>query len=231
MKISNKALFFLSMILLFPAYASAGVSVYAEGAYTDENLVVYIYADISDDPLLSYGVKLVYPPADFGSPVVVKNTTAWYFGDPDNPYPAPNAEPDVSTAGEVIIVGGKLDSTDPLEGVSGDRVFLAKVTFTRLTNNAPGAELYLGKGTPYANFVQVDGTNLDTTLAGQDKSEPIGQVTIFKLGDANGDGYITSSDMFTVRGTILTGLYKCYMDCNQDGYITSSDMFCIKGKI
>lgn len=236
MNIFKKAVFFLILLLfLAPGYASGQVSVYAEGAYTDTDLVVYIYADItagsSDEALLSYGVTLKYNPEDLYALVVKKNSSDWYFGDKDNPYSTPNAEPDTSTAGEVIIIGGKLDSADPFEGVSGDRVLLATVTFERLTANAPSTELYLGKEGAYANFVQINGTDLDQTLAGEDKSGTIGQVGIYQRGDADGDGYITTSDMFKVKGAMATKVYKCYVDCDGDGYITTSDMFCIKEKM
>ncbi len=40
--------------------ASAAVDIYAEGAYTDSDLVVYIYADIDTDAVCSAGVKLTY---------------------------------------------------------------------------------------------------------------------------------------------------------------------------
>lgn len=235
MNIFKKAVLFLSLVFLAPAYASAQVTVYAEGAYTDTDLVVYIYADIdaasTDEALLSYGVTLKYNADDLGNPVAEKNTSDWYFGDKDDPYPTPNAEPDTNTAGEVIIIGGKLDSAAPLEGVSGDRVLLAKVTFDRLSTETPSAELYLGKGDAYANFVQINGTDLDQTLAGADETGNIGQVDIFQRGDADGDGYITTSDMFKVKGAMGTKIYKCYVDCDGDGYITTSDMFCIKGKM
>ena len=236
MNIFKKAVLFLSLAFLAPAYASAQVTVYAEGAYTDTDLVVYIYADIdaasTDEALLSYGVTLKYNTTDLGTPVVEKNASDWYFGDKSDPYATPNAEPDTSTPGQVIIIGGKLDSAAPLEGVSGDRVILATVSFVRSSTNVPSAELYLGKGGTYANFVQIDGTDLDKTLSGtEDESGSIGQVDIFQRGDADGDGYITTSDMFKVKGAMATKIYKCYVDCDGDGYITTSDMFCIKGKM
>lgn len=223
------------LVLLMCGSAFAQVSVYAEGAYTDTDLVVYIYADITaesaNEALLSYGVTLKYNSDDLSNPVAEKNSSDWYFGDKDDPYPTPNAEPDTSNAGEVIIIGGKIDSAAPLEGVSGNRVLLAKVTFDRLTTEIPSTELYLGKGDAYANFVQINGADLDQALAGADESGSIGQVDIFQRGDANGDGEFSSSDMFKIRGAISDGTYKCYMDCNGDGEISSSDMFCIRGKI
>ena len=227
MNIFKKAvLFFLSLAFLAPAYASAQVSVYAEGAYTDTDLVVYIYADIAstDEPLLSYGVTLKYNSTDLDTPVVEKNASEWYFGDKNDPYPTPNAEPDTSTPGEVIIIGGKLDSAAPLEGVSGDRVLLATVSFVRSSTNVPSAELYLGKGDTYANFVQINGTDLDQTLAGADESGTIGQVEIFQRGDANKDETISILDIGAVRNMILNAQFKCYADANGDGQVSILDI-------
>ena len=228
MDIFKKVSFFLSLVFLAPGYASAQVSVYAEGAYTDTDLAVYIYADItastSDEALLSYGVTLKYNSADFESPVVKKNTSAWYFGDQDDPYSTPNAEPDTSTAGEVIIIGGKIDSAAPLEGVSGERVLLATVTFDRLTTDSPTAELYLGKGGSYANFVQINGIDLDQTLAGEDESGTIGQVDIFQRGDANGDSKVSMQDISTVYSMVLNAQFRCYADANGDGEVSMLDI-------
>ena len=215
----------------------AGVSVYAEGAYTDDNLVVYIYVDVDTDPILSYGVKLIYNPSDLGSPpdfsspVVEKNNGDWYFGDKTSPYPTPNADPDTTTPGEIVIVGGKLDSASPQAGVTGDRVLLAKVTFSRLNANIPSAELYLGRGGEFSNFVRVNGDDLDKALAGEDEIDPIGQVEIHERGDANGDGNINSIDAQFVS-QVFFGLLSpnLWADCNGDGSINSLDAQCISQK-
>nr|WP_320190232.1 dockerin type I domain-containing protein [uncultured Desulfobacter sp.] len=221
------------LIFLMCGSAFAQVSVYAEGAYTDTDLVVYIYADIStsseNEALLSYGVTLEYNPVNLGNPVATKNSADWYFGDKDDPYPTPNAEPDTNTAGKVIIVGGKLDSSPPIEGVSGDRVLLATVTFDRLTTELPSAELYLGKGDAYANFVQINGTDLDQTLAGTEENGTIGQVNIFQRGDANGDGVVNVNDLRALRIALSDpDAAPCYVDCNGDGVVNVNDLRCIK---
>ncbi len=121
-----------AMVSLFAGAASATVNVYAEGAYTDSDLAVYLSVDVEADPILSYGVKLTYDSSDHGSPVVEKNDVDWYFGEQGTPFPTPNAEPDTSTPGEVVIVGGKLDSaTKQASGifVSGVCVVLMHLAF------------------------------------------------------------------------------------------------------
>lgn len=220
-----------AMLFLASGWASATVKVYAEGAYTDSDLVVYIYVDVTVDPILSYGVKLTYDFSDLGYPVVEKNNGDWYFGERAAPFPTPNAEPDTSIPGDVVIVGGKLDAAAPREGVSGERILLAKVTFSRLTGNTPSVELYLGKGGTYSNFVQVNGEKLDESLGGEARINPIGPVSIFKRGDAETDGDIDVFDILETKNLIGTGSKSIWADCEGDGDIDVFDILCIKNKI
>lgn len=215
----------ISLIFLMSFSASADVSVYAEGAYTDSEIAVYIYADITD-PIVSYGVKLTYDPDEVGSPTAVKNDDTWYFGTAASPLATPNADPDVSTQGEVVIVGGKLDESAPTEGVVGDRQLMAVVTFTRMDAAMPFEPtigLELGKGGDYANFVQVDGTLMDGGVV-------FGATESHERGDVNADGIINVLDMGSVKNYMVNGgnAYP-WMDCNSDGIINVLDMGCVKG--
>ncbi|MCP4117735.1 MAG: hypothetical protein GY737_20520 [Desulfobacteraceae bacterium] len=221
----------LACIGMWTTVSWASVNVYAEGVYTDSDLVVYLYVDVDTDPILSYGVKLAYNHSDLGSPVVEKNSKDWYFGKQASPLPTPNAEPDTSTPGEIIIVGCKLDSEDPQAGVAGNRVLLAKVSFSRLTANAPSAELFLGKSGRYSNFVQVNGNELDETLGGAEKTNPIGDVTIFSRGDANNDSFINIADMSKIKTMMTDEVFSIWADCNDDGYVNFADMSCVSNRI
>lgn len=239
MKIGKRLLIILSLVLLVPFAASAGVTVYGEGAYTDNegtpnNLMVYIYADVTTgdgEPLLSYGVKLMYDPSELNSPIIEKNTAQWYFGDGTTTYPTnPANTEDTSTPGQVIIIDGKLDTTSPQDGVSGDRVLLAKVTLQRndSSTTAPSVELYLGKDGGYANFVQVNGVDLDAVLAGSSETDPIGNVSIYQRGDANQDGFLNFGDMSRIRTMISEDTFSIWADCNNDGFINFGDMSCVR---
>jgi hypothetical protein len=216
---------------------AADVDVLAEGAYsfnrttpaTTGKLVVYIYADINTDPLCSYGVKLTYNSSRLGSPVAEKNTAVWYMGasSPGNPY----MDPDTSTAGQVIFIGGKLDTANPIAGVTGDKVLLGKVSFTRSDNNDPkpdpagyfGISLALGKAAPYDNFVTVSGVLKDsaTSFSG----------IIAEAGDANHNGAINAGDaqrvMQIINGTLP---FTVFADCNLNGSVNAGDAQCIMQK-
>ena len=170
----------LFLIVIYSSCALAGVSVYAEGFYTDNVIVVKTYADIDTYPLVSYGIKLVYPTDAIFTETekirVYKNDNDWYFGSPMNKYPTPNAGPDVGTPGEVVIIDGKLDQANPLAGVIGQRVLLATVVFERKTQDVPALSLHLGKNGSFSNFVQVTGDVLDQGLTNPDTT--IGTVTL-----------------------------------------------------
>ncbi len=219
-------------LIMWTSLAWAETSVYAEGAYDDTSLVLYVYADITDDaPLVSQCFKLTYDPTKLTFSTASKNEAVWYFGKggPDYPYKDPE-----DTGDAVVVIGGKLDTDAPQAGVSGDRVLLGTVTFNRLSSGTPpdplapeeyfGISLDIGKGGNFANFVDVNGNCQDNN------SNLFKGITIRERGDADADGYITNSDFFAIK-PLINNKYVVYADCDSDGVITNSDYFCVKGKI
>ena len=232
--IKKKTCVILSVLLLFvfsvPAWAD--VTLHTEGAYTETDLAIYIYADISGDAILSAGVKLTYSQAELTLTSAVKNEEVWYMGDGSSNEAY--MDPDTSVAGEVVIICGKLDSNEghALDGVSGDRVLLGIVRFNRnessMPPSTPGFGISLGLGKPHPNFdnfVETDGDVRD------DDAGIFGAITIRERGDANADGRINALDAGTVRDIFLgSGSYVCYADCNDDGNINALDAGCIRDK-
>lgn len=222
----KKIVIFIAMVgvlaLSMPTVWAADVDVYVEGAYTENDLAVYIYADINGSSILSSGVKLTYETSELTLTSAEKNESVWFLG--SETY----MDPDTSTPGEVVIICGKLDEAAPLAGVSGDRVLLAKVRFARTESAMPFAPILhitYGKSGDYDNFVATNGTVLDGT------DVAFGPITVAERGDANADGHITSADMFTIRSLLGGTTYVCFADCNDDGHITSADMFCVRNKL
>jgi len=226
---------FFAFIQLNSAPAHSDVNVFAEGAYTADTLVVYIYTDTkvgTVTELRSAGVKLAYDTSELTLSSAEKNESVWFLG--GEAY----MEPEISTPGEVVFILGKLDPADPAAGVSGDRVLLGKVTFTRAgTTTAFGLGLDLGKhgveedppGSgifSFKNFVKTDGNVLD------EYGVSFGSISVYERGDANGDGSVTNIDMGTVRNLILgSGGYRVYADANGDGMITNVDMGTVRNII
>ncbi|MBT8341204.1 MAG: hypothetical protein HKP58_03065 [Desulfatitalea sp.] len=218
--------FLLSLICLCSA-AHADVGVYAEGAYTDTNLVVYIYADISGSTeLRSAGVKLTYSSAELSIASAEKNEADWFLG--TQAY----MDPQISTPGQVVIILGKIDTADLSAGVSGERVLLGKVIFNRTGSSTDfGLGLDYGKrgvGGSYKNFV--DTANPATVL--DDVAVGFGSLTVVERGDANADGSIDISDVSEIRKMVFNEIPKtCYADCNADGDVNISDVTCIRDKV
>lgn len=217
---------------------AANVDVYAEGAYTDTKLDVYIYADVNAEPLVSAGVRLNYDNTKLTFVSAEKNETDWYFGAPGATHEYQNPQ---NTGDAVVFLGGKLDTAAPGAGVSGTRKLIGKATFNRTENSSPGltseahfgADLGLGiVRTPpdvFANFVTTSGAVLDTAADGVSYA-----VMIRERGDANANGSITVSDMTTVKNAVYANApLKCVpaADCNASESITVSDMTCIKNKV
>ncbi len=227
------------LLVLMCGSGFAEVSVYAEGAYTADELKVYIYADITTEAIVSFGVKLTYDADQLtaGDDCLERNDAVWYFGDPDGETHelSSAAGPTVTTAvagsGElssVVFVGGKIDSREgATQGVAvDDRVLLGIVTFSRegstyeITDklNPFSIGLELGKEDSYANFVEVSGNILDAT-----SGFSIGDVTIRERGDVNGDGSINGLDYRNIRQLIGTDGWPIYADGNGDGDLNGLD--------
>lgn len=229
MKKSSRSLLIIGLLVfvasaLIPVNSFADVDVYGEGAYTESDLVVYIYADInSPTELRSAGVKLTYETAALTVDTAEKNESDWFLG--SESY----MDPDMSTAGEVVIILGKLDTGDATAGVSGDRVLLGKVRFNRTGSSipfSPTLDLALGKVDPYANFVD---TAEPTANVLDDTGVNFGTIIIAKRGDANADGNITMADAMFVKHMFQSGLpYVCYADANSDDGISMADAMLIK---
>ena len=232
--IKNRVVFLVAamvMVLAFALPAAAAVTVYAEGAYTDSDLVVYIYADIDTDAICSAGVKLTYDNTVLTVAAAEKNDDVWYMGDgtTNETYMDPE---DVGDG--VIVICGKLDTADPTAGVMDSRVLLGKVTFNIV--GAPittpvadpeahfGISVELGRGGDFANFVTVAGTEIDDAVV-------FDGAIVRERGDANASGDITSADMFKIRSLLGSGEYIVYADCNGSGDITGADMFCVRSKL
>lgn len=211
--------------------ASAAVTVYAEGAYTENDLVVYIYADIDTEALCSGGVKLSFNNGYLALNSAEKNEDVWFMGDGSTNRPYMDPE----NAGDgVIFICGKLDTADPTAGVIGDRVLLGKVSFTRNDGGATpvtdpesyfGITLDLGRGGSYVNFVTTGGTPMDGVVDFTTKG-----VIVRERGDANADGVINVQDIGAVSYVIANGAYTPpvpWKDCNGDEAVNVQDISCV----
>ena len=221
---------FLTLIMAVPV-AWADVDVYAEGAYTQSDLAVFIYADItSPADLRSAGVRLTYDTGSLQLATAERNNAVWYLGTED--YNSPEI-----SQGVVIFILGKLDTENPSEGVGGSRVLLGKVLFNRTENSMPpstpgfGISLDYGKRGPEGAFANFVDTQEPANVLDDTTSVSFLGTGIFERGDVSEDGIFTSYDMILTKRLITENEYRCYADCNSDGVITTADMVCIKGKI
>jgi hypothetical protein len=138
----------------------------------------------------------------------------------------------------VVFIVGMLDTTNTNAGVSGARVKVGNVSFTRagdLTNPAPGTSgtnqatffgisAALGKGGNYVNFVNTAGNNLDAgaTFA----------AIVAERGDANADGFVNITDVSEIRDMVFNVKpKKIYADCDVSNTVDISDVTCIRDKV
>ena len=230
------------VLLIFALPAAAAVTVYAEGAYTGDDLVVYVYADIDTDAICSAGVKLTYDNTVLTVDSAEKNDAVWFMGagGPDHSYMNPEVDADNGT---ITIICGKLDTEHPADGVLDTRVLLGTVTFTRKVDfsmpgvNDPegffGISVELGRVNPFANFVTA---NTDPIVELDDAVEfyiegGVNGAIVRERGDANADGLLNVQDILRAKTYINAEDYPVYVDCNRAGGINVQDLLCIKSKL
>ncbi|MBN1932549.1 MAG: hypothetical protein JW786_13180 [Desulfobacterales bacterium] len=182
-------LFIFCMYLSTSLSLSADVDVYGNGTYTADRLIVLIYADIfqnnTDKSLLSFGVKLTYNAANLTETQTQLNDAIWYFGNTTLKHPCPNCIQ--KTNGEIIILGGKLDTGNPIEGVRGSKILLGSITFDSSNTTEPSLALGFGKGGNYKNFVATDGSILDD-ITQPESGVAFGEINLSPEIDSDGDG-------------------------------------------
>ena len=149
----------ICLLVPLSVYAAPGVSIYATGTYTDTSVNLSLYANTTDCSLISYGVKVGYSPTDLTVSTAEKNQDVWFFGEEISKQPY--MEPEISTAGEVVFIGGKLDINDPTAGATGDGILLGTVSFQRNNSNTPAFSLNYGRDGAYKNFVTTESLILD----------------------------------------------------------------------
>ncbi|MEW6380220.1 MAG: dockerin type I repeat-containing protein [bacterium] len=233
-------LWLVSTFMLTRSAWSAEFKVFVEGAYTDDTLIVQIYANTDTFKMASAGVKLSYDLTRLTVIRVTKNESLWSISDGGAKFPY--MEPDISKPGEVIIIAGKLDLSNPSQGVCGERVLLAEVEFER--NEHPKVPPILDVSTvsldyarsgSYCNFVTVEGKVLDHDCVtfGSFHVGPVGLGgNIVQRGDANGNGSIEATDIDAItRYQKDGGNAHEWMDCNNDGRVNVLDIACIQNKL
>ena len=212
------------VVLVLPAAVMAA-SVSAECAYTDTDVVCEVYVDTASVELRSGGVRLTYTPGDLTVNSAEINDTVWFFGAGGSDFATPNAI-DTSVPGIVDLVVGKLDTNATSAGVTGARVLIGRVTFSRNNANLPvviAAGLARG-GEPFVSFVNatsgdpLDGTTFNTIVA--------------ERCDVNGNGIINTLDFTILRAMLRNGDdYVVYADCYNDGRLTTLDFTALRAKL
>ena len=221
---------FFALAVSAPGLWAANADVYVEGAYTENDLAVYIYVDINGPNILSSGVKLTYETSKLVVTSAEKNKSVWFLG--SETY----MDPDTTTPGVVVLICGKLDEAAPLAGVSGDRVLLGKIRFNRTESSMPfSPTLSIGyaHGTglltdKFKNFVTTNGDSLDGAGIAFDL---ITTKDIKERGDANADDAVDSRDIRALRRQIGSADLPCWCDCNDDEIVDSRDIRCLRNKI
>lgn len=164
---------------------SASVNIYGDTDTDGTNVTVHIYADLGTNSLVSFCVRLHYDASHLQLLAAAKNAAVWQLSNGRTIYPY--ADPDTSTAGEVILLGAKFDGLNPLQGVSGQHVLMGAVTFGRLSSAPPAFTLGLGRPTDFNNFVTTGGTVLDAAPGGI----VLGDVTPLQMiGVTPGPGWV-----------------------------------------
>lgn len=139
--------------------AEGAVTVYGEATSSGEILTVELFADITDEAIVSFSLQLTYDPAVVEAIAAWKDEAVWYFW--DGTAIVHYVDPDLSVPGVVVLYGGKLDHADPLVGVIGVRIPLGAAVFRRWNDEDPSFGIAPGPGSDYAGYVGVRRTVFD----------------------------------------------------------------------
>ena len=199
--------------------AETSIKVYGVGTLTDDEVTVNIYADIANSPVVSFGVNLIYNFDQLTVQSALKNEDDWYFGDQTNKHAY--IDPDTSIPGSVVIIGGKLDIDNPIEGVIGNNILLGTVVLNRNDSSHPVLSLTFGREGNFSNFVTIDKSILDNQVG-----DAVFLPVVFS-DDSDSDGL--PDDIEALLGTDPfdadsddDGIVDGNEDKNQDGVIDSS---------
>jgi hypothetical protein len=120
---------------------------------------VQVYADITSPAIVSHTFKVFYKPDQLRVLNASRNEAAWYFHDGARAvaYPGPNQ----AVPGEVLFIGGRMDARDPQAGVTGNRMLLGSIVFSRTTPETPSFDLPIGRAGQFASFVTPQGAVLE----------------------------------------------------------------------
>jgi hypothetical protein len=166
--LTRPALLLAAALLASPA--SAAVQVYGEASSTGPNIRVQVFADISSASIVSHTFKLYYNASQFQILSASRNESVWYFFDGARMLPQP--PPSAPAPGQVLFISGHMDARTPHAGVTGNRVLLATVDFTRNDSSTPTFDLTIGQTGQFASFVTTNGSVLEAQV-GQVIMQPV----------------------------------------------------------
>lgn len=212
----------LLIALILPAAALAQPAVSVECAYTDANVVCEAYVDTTGTGGLRSG-GLQFNTANCTAVSAEKNTDVWFFGDapPGFPY---NNSPDLTDTKAPNLIVGQLDTNPSPTVVTGNRVKMGAITFSRDDATIPDIIAGLARGGgSFVSFVDASsGDSLDSTVVITTK--------VAERGDADGNGQISASDFTLVRELFFSGGYTVFADCDGSGSISAGDFTCLRNK-
>lgn len=135
--------------------ASQIVTIYGEQIYTSNKneININIYADIQECNLLSFAVKVTYDTNNLDITDASSNEEVWHFGAGGEKY---SYHPPDRQDGSIVIIGGKIDTESPLAGITGKRVLLGKILFSRKSSYNSIIYLSTPYGSRYSDFVTTE---------------------------------------------------------------------------
>ena len=160
---STTALLCGALALAGSTTAAPPVLVYGEAFYNDQTLVLNVYADSSVE-LRSFGIRIGFDSALVSLVSVKGNGALWFISAQPgqrSPYDSTQA-----ASNAVRIVGARFHGNRPSQGVSGSGLLLATLIFERVSLTLPSFQLDLAGPYPYASFVTVDGSDMDSLVYG-----------------------------------------------------------------
>lgn len=162
--IFTRSLFLAVLCAPCLAKAAPAVTVRSVATISSSEVILDIIADTASGvDLRGFGVRISFDDTVLRLASAGSYDRIWYFTCDGSVRPYTDVR--TPAAGEVTIVGGRLDCDRPTEGVGGTSVLLATLVFGRIQPDAPVFQMALANPPPFTNFATAAGVSLDGSIS------------------------------------------------------------------
>lgn len=163
MKALSKSLAGLLLLAAIPNAARSQdikIDVHSVATIGSKEVILDLIADTKETAVRGFGLRVRYKPGDLELVSAGTYGGLWFLQD-EKGRAAPYTDVTLPGGGDVRMVGGRFDGTDPGEGIRGSSLLLGTLVFKRLNANPPAFSIEPPDPSSFSLFTSVAGENLN----------------------------------------------------------------------